>query len=102
MKGLLSFVILLSASWALASVYLVDEVRSIDYGNKEVVVTLWGNNRVYRLQKTNKWIPCLETSLKSDQFVGLVLASENAGIKSCKLVSKEHPGAQNREKRNAR
>jgi hypothetical protein len=101
MKGLVGLLFFLAATWSYSAV-VVDEVRSIDYQSDEVIVTFWGNSQVFRLQKTNKWIPCLETSLKSDQFVGLVLASESAGIKSCKLVSKQHPGAQKIEKRRAR
>lgn len=64
---------------------VVYRVRSVEADNGKVMVTFWENNRVFRLEKDSKFLPCLENGFKSKKKVVLKLNKKADVIRDCKL-----------------
>ena len=64
---------------------VVYRVRSVEADNGKVMVTFWENNRVFRLDKDSKFLPCIENGFKSKKKVVLKLNKKAHVIRDCKL-----------------
>lgn len=64
---------------------VVYRVRSVEADNGKVMVTFWENNRVFRIEKDSKFLPCLENGFKSKKKVVLKLNKKADVIRDCKL-----------------
>lgn len=63
----------------------IDQVRSIEYNNGEVIVSFWKNNQVFRLQDNSHLLPCLENGWKAEKEVVMGMNKDAKVILNCKL-----------------
>lgn len=93
MKYLLSILLLSTSALAIKNFNVIEEIRTYDADEdrKEIVVTFWGNNKVFRISEGDAAAPCLENAWKSKMQVKLTFEENTDEIKRCKLVSPSAP-----------
>ncbi len=67
--------------------YRIRSIEPLDE-DKEMMVTFWEDNRVYRIQKNSKIHECLENARKRPEKVRLELDKEGQTIDGCRPVQR--------------
>ena len=93
MKYLLSLLLLSTSAFAVKKFTVIEEVREIGYdeGRQELIVSFWGNGKVFRISEGDAVAPCLKNALEAQMQVKLSFEENADDIKGCKLVSPSAP-----------
>lgn len=91
MKYLFS-ILLISGSVLAAkpfNISMIDEVKDIEHDALmgEVRVSLWGTDKLYRMDESHSAIPCLEEAFKSQEQVALSFDQSEQVIVGCRPLS---------------
>ncbi|HXH73611.1 MAG TPA: hypothetical protein VNJ08_01500 [Bacteriovoracaceae bacterium] len=76
---------------SLSATASVGIVRSLDLHDGKYEITLWTDNRVFRLSENHPQVPCIENAFKANMPVDLKL-NEKGKIVNCRLARLAHPG----------
>lgn len=93
MKYLLSLLLLSTSAFAVKKFSVVEEIREIDYDDsrQEMIVSFWGNGKVFRISEGDAVAPCLKNAFQAQMQVKLSFEENADDIKGCKLVSPSAP-----------
>ena len=93
MKYLLSLLLLSTSAFAVKKFTVIEEVRDIDYdeSRQELVVSFWGNGKIFRIPQGDAVAPCLRNAHQAQMQVKLSFDENADDIKGCKLVSPAAP-----------
>lgn len=93
MKYFLFLLLLTTSAFAVKKFSVIEEVRDIDFdeSRKELVVSFWGNNKVFRIPDGDAVAPCLKNGFEAQMQVKLSFEENADDIKGCKLVSPAAP-----------
>ncbi|WP_408096474.1 hypothetical protein ACJVC5_15650 [Peredibacter sp. HCB2-198] len=93
MKYLLSLLLLSTSAFAVKKFNVIEEVRDIDVdeSRQELIISFWGNGKVFRISEGDAVAPCLKNAYEAQMQVKLTFEENADDIKGCKLVSPSAP-----------